>query len=369
MRVLIAGGGSAGHVNPALAIAKEIRKKQEDTQILFVGSVDGLEKDLVPLEGFDIKFIQIKGFKRSLSFDTIKTFFIMIKGFFQARKIVKQFKPDISIGTGGFVSGPVLLAAYLKKSKIMIHEQNTFPGITNRLLSRISDISLSAYESTKEHFKRAKKIVVTGNLIDTAFENMETYSVSSGLKNIVIIGGSQGAMTINRVVAQMINEFIKKDDFSLIFAPGKKHYDLVMSTIKRDLVKDLPNVLIKDYIYEREKTYKKADLMITRGGAISISEVLAMGKPAIIIPSPFVPDRAQERNAEFIYEKKACEIIYDDETFTAQKLYDKIKKMISNPDALMDLSQRAYALGIKDASVRVFKEYMELYDEVKSIRK
>ncbi|HOD92475.1 MAG TPA: undecaprenyldiphospho-muramoylpentapeptide beta-N-acetylglucosaminyltransferase [Clostridia bacterium] len=365
MKVLIAGGGSAGHINPAISIAKEIKKHHPQYEILFIGSKKGLEKDLVPREGFSIEFIEIEGFKRPFGFKSIKTIFIMIKGFLHANKIVKNFKPDIAIGTGGFVSGPALYASFLHKSKILIHEQNAYPGITNRILAKCADIAMVSYESTLKFFTKSKKTVLTGNLIDDSFSLSIKYEPHEGIKTVVIIGGSQGAMTINNAVIGMINNHIKEKDFKLIFAPGKRHYEETMSRIN----KQLPNVIINDYIYDRDTVYRSADLMVARGGATTISEILAMGMPSIIIPSPFVPDNAQERNAEQIYKKDACEIIYDNQDFNADVLYEKIMNMLNDNNKLLELSSNAYAIGIRDANERVFSEIAEVLNETDGIGK
>lgn len=365
MRILIAGGGSAGHINPAISIAKKIIKHFPDSEILFIGSQNGLEKDLVPREGFRIKFIDIAGFKRPLGIKSIKTAFTMVKGFLQANKIVKKFNPDIAIGTGGFVSGPAIYAAHLHKAKVLIHEQNAYPGITNRMLSKYADVAMVSYNSSLGFFKKAKSTVLTGNLIDDSFSNMKLYEPKKGKKTVVVIGGSQGAMTINMAVLGMINDFMKPDDFSLIFTPGKRHYEEILLKLNNKL----ENVTISDYIYDRDKVYSQADLMVIRGGAISISEVLAMGKPSIIIPSPFVPDHAQERNAKQIYDAGACEIIYDNEDMTPTALYEKMNLLLHDEEKLMKISENAYALGIRDANDRVFKEFLEVYNEINGTRK
>ncbi|HPB16743.1 MAG TPA: UDP-N-acetylglucosamine--N-acetylmuramyl-(pentapeptide) pyrophosphoryl-undecaprenol N-acetylglucosamine transferase, partial [Clostridia bacterium] len=286
MRVLIAGGGSAGHINPAISIAKEIKKHNRESDILFIGSIKGLEKDLVPREGFEIEFIEIEGFKRPFGIKSLKTVLIMIKGFVQANRIVKQFKPDIAIGTGGFVSGPAIFASHMHKAKVLIHEQNAYPGITNRMLAKYTDVAMTSYESALKFFTKSKKAVLTGNLIDDSFSKSVKYEPHDGIKTVVIMGGSQGAMTINNTVIGMINDYMSDKDFNLIFAPGKRHYEEVISRI----TKKLDNVVINDYIYDREKVYGIADLMVIRGGATTLSEVLALGKPSIVIPSPFVPD-------------------------------------------------------------------------------
>ncbi|MDD4502551.1 MAG: glycosyltransferase, partial [Clostridia bacterium] len=258
MRVLIAGGGSAGHINPAISIAKEIKKHNRESDILFIGSKKGLEKDLVPREGFEIEFIEIEGFKRPFGIKSLKTVLIMIKGFVQANRIVKQFKPDIAIGTGGFVSGPAIFASHMHKAKVLIHEQNAYPGITNRMLAKYTDVAMTSYESALKFFTKSKKAVLTGNLIDDSFSKSVKYEPHDGIKTVVIMGGSQGAMTINNTVIGMINDYMSDKDFNLIFAPGKRHYEEVISRI----TKKLDNVVINDYIYDREKVYGIADLMV-----------------------------------------------------------------------------------------------------------
>lgn len=364
MRVLIAGGGSAGHINPAISIAKEIKKHNRESDILFIGSIKGLEKDLVPREGFEIEFIEIEGFKRPFGIKSLKTVLIMIKGFVQANRIVKQFKPDIAIGTGGFVSGPAIFASHMHKAKVLIHEQNAYPGITNRMLAKYTDVAMTSYESALKFFTKSKKAVLTGNLIDDSFSKSVKYEPHDGIKTVVIMGGSQGAMTINNTVIGMINDYMSDKDFNLIFAPGKRHYEEVISRI----TKKLDNVVINDYIYDREKVYGIADLMVIRGGATTLSEVLALGKPSIVIPSPFVPDNAQERNAEQIYNKEACELIYDNKEFNSKALYDKIMHLLENRDKLQNLSNNAYTLGIRDANERVYKEFLEVINEIDGFR-
>ncbi len=365
MKVLLAGGGSAGHINPAISIAKKIIKHHPQCDILFVGSNKGLEKDLVPREGFNIEFIEIEGFKRPLGIRSFKTVYIMIKGFFQANRIVKKFQPDIAIGTGGFVSGPVILASFIHKAKIIIHEQNSYPGITNRMLAKCADVAMTSYESALKFFSKSAKAVLTGNLIDDSFSKCFKYEPHEGIKTVVIIGGSQGAMTINNAVIGMINDYMTDNDFKLIFAPGKRHYEETISRITNKL----DNVFINDYIYDREKVYKSADLMVTRGGATTISEILALGMPSIIIPSPFVPDNAQERNAEQIYNKGACELIYDNDGFNSKALYESIMNLLVKREKLIELSDNAYAIGIRDANERVYKEFSEVLNETYGIRK
>ncbi|HHT94525.1 MAG TPA: undecaprenyldiphospho-muramoylpentapeptide beta-N-acetylglucosaminyltransferase [Clostridia bacterium] len=360
MNILIAGGGSAGHINPALSIAKKIKNNHPGYKILFIGSEKGLEKDLVPREGFDIEFIEIEGFKRPFGLRSIKTLFVLIKGLFQAGKIIKRFKPDIAIGTGGFVSGPAIYISSLYKAKILIHEQNAYPGITNRMLARRADVAMVSFESALKSLSKAKKTVLTGNLIDESFSDFDKYQPADGMKTVVIIGGSQGAMTINNAVTGMINEYMKETDFKLIFAPGKRHYEEVTGKI----TKTLKNVTVHDYIYDRNTVYASADLMVTRGGATTISEVLAMGMPSIIIPSPFVPDNAQEKNAEQIYEANACEIIYDNSEFNSKVLYDKIMNLLGDKEKLIALSENAYSLGIRDANQRVYEEFSEVVNEI-----
>ncbi len=360
MRVLLAGGGSAGHINPAISIAKKIAKNHPQSYILFIGSKKGLEKDLVPREGFNIQFIEIEGFKRPLGIRSFKTVYIMIKGFLQACSIVRKFKPDIAVGTGGFVSGPAIFASFLRKSKILIHEQNAYPGITNRMLAKCADVAMTSYESALKFFTKSKKAVLTGNLIDDSFAHFSKYEPHNGIKTVVVMGGSQGAMTINNAVIGMINEYMTDTDFKLIFAPGKRHYE---ETVNR-ITKKLDNVVINDYIYDRENVYREADLMVIRGGATTLSEVLAIGVPSVVIPSPFVPDNAQEKNAEQIYSKGACELIYDNDEFNSKILYEKITNLLNKRDRLIELSDNAYAIGIRDANERVYNEFSEVWNEI-----
>lgn len=355
MKVIISGGGTAGHINPGIAIAKKIMEKDKGAQIIFVGTKKGLENKLVPREGFELKTIRVKGFRRKLSFDTFATVKELFIGLSQAKKLLKEFKPDIVIGTGGFVCGPILFYATRLKIPTIIHEQNAFPGVTNRILSRFVDVVAISFEESREYFKSAKNVKLTGNPIrqelldvdralvkkDSNFTNKE--------KKALVFGGSRGAKVINDTVVDMIKIHYKKD-FSMIFATGEVLNEEVLEKLK-DV--DAPNIDIVPYIYNMKDALVSADLVICRSGAITVCELAAVGIPAILIPSPNVTANHQEYNAK-VLENADAGVILLEEDLTPENLYNKIKDLLSNNKLLDNMSKNCRKVAVLDASERMY---------------
>lgn len=356
MRYIISGGGTGGHINPGLAIAKEIKAHEPDAEILFVGTENGLEGKLVPREGFNIKFIEVKGFKRKLSVDTFKTFGKLLKSFGSIKRILKEFKPDAVIGTGGYVCGPVVFSAALKKIPTVIHEQNAFPGVTNKILSRYVDEVAISFEESRSRFKGKAKITLTGNPIrnelflldkDNAREKLD---LPKDMPMVVVFGGSLGAEHINDCVRDMINNHGKEITYRLILATGMKHYDKLMSEIKEPLTE---NIQIVPYIYNMGEILVAADLAVTRGGAITVSELSALGVPSILIPSPYVAENHQEFNARALENKGAAVVILQNQ-LTSEILFGQIKKLIKDKELRGKMACGAKKNAIRNASSSIY---------------
>ncbi len=356
MRYIITGGGTGGHINPGIAIAKEIKAHEPEAEILFVGTENGLEGKLVPREGFDIKFIEVKGFRRKLSVDTFKTAGKLLKSFGSIKRIFKEFKPDAVIGTGGYVCGPVVFSAAVKKIPTVIHEQNAFPGVTNKILSRYVDEVAISFEEARSRFKGKAKITLTGNPIRNELFLLnkemarEKLDLPKDMPMVVIFGGSLGAEHINECVRDMINNHGREITYKLILATGMKHHEKLMGEIKEPLPE---NIQILPYIYNMGEVLAAADLAVTRGGAITVSELSALGVPSILVPSPFVAENHQEFNARTLESKGAAVVILQSQ-LTSEILFGQIKKLISDKDLRTKMASAAKKSSIQNASASIY---------------
>lgn len=357
MKILIAGGGTAGHINPGLAIAKKLQKGIGDTEILFVGTNRGLETKLVPREGFRLSLIRVQGFRRKISKDTLKSIAYVFLGIHDAKKIVREFRPDIVIGTGGYVCGPVLFVANLFKIPTIIHESNAIPGVTNKILSRFVDCVCISFNDAKKYFNNAKRVVVTGNPLRDGIEKSNNTPKRDRLK-VTIFCGSRGARTVNKTVVDMINKYGNEFRFDITFATGEAQYEEVASNVlcKRDNIKIVP------YIYDMPSVMADSDLLITRAGAITLSEITAMGKPSILIPSPYVTANHQEYNARAL-EKNGASVVVLEKDLNCDVLYNEINVIINNRQKLTAMAQNAAKMGIVDASEKIYHEIKQVMNK------
>jgi len=356
MKYIISGGGTGGHINPGLAIAREIMTREPDAEILFVGTEHGLEKDLVPREGFNIKFIGVRGFRRKLSADTFRTIGKLFKSFGEIKRIFREFKPDAVIGTGGYVCGPVVFYAARKKIPTLIHEQNAFPGVTNRILSRfVNEVAIS-FEESRPRFKGKARITFTGSPIRNELflldkeEARKKLGLPKGMPLVVIFGGSLGADHINECVKEMILRHGREITYRLMLATGVRNYEKVMKDIKDPLP---GNIQIVPYIYNMGEVLAAADLAVTRSGAITVSELSALGVPSILIPSPFVAENHQEFNARALENRGAAVVILQDQ-LNSEILYGQIKKLIENAELRSKMSSAAKKYSIRDAAAVIY---------------
>ncbi len=360
MKVLFVGGGTAGHINPAIAIAKYIQKCHPDWEIIFVGTEQGLEKKLVPKEGFAIEYITVKGFKRKLSLDTLITVKELFKGMWQAKKLLRKIKPDIVIGTGGYVSGPIVFHATMMKIPTIIHEQNVFPGITIKILSRFVDVVAISFEESKKYLKVKKRLVHTGNPIKQEIIDADRESARKrlGLNNqpfILGFGGSLGAEKVNQTFIEYI-EYVNKDkNIQLMVGTGDRQFEQVVQQLKHQGVdlNNSENVKVVPYIYNMSDVLSAADLVICRAGAITLSEITAMGKPAVLIPSPNVTNNHQEYNARAL-EKEGAAVVLTEENLNGKMLYDQIGVLLEDETLLQRMSKNSLHIGITDATEKIY---------------
>ena len=374
MRVIFAGGGTAGHINPALAIAGYLKEKQPETEILYVGNKGGMEEKLVPKAGFEFKSIRVSGFKRSMKPVAIKaniqTVSRALTAISASKKIIKEFKPDLCIGTGGYVSGPVLRAATELGIPILIHEQNAFPGVANKMLSKKVDVVMLAIADAQKHMKEGCNFVVTGNPVRTEIitANREESRKKLGLDErpvVLSFGGSLGAQKVNEACADIIARSGKDGKYQHIHAYGQYGHwfpDLVKE--KGTDITQCKNLDIREYIDNMPTCLAAADVVVCRAGAITISEIQAQGKPAVFIPSPNVAENHQYHNAMALVNQKAGEII-EESNLTGELLTEKIDKIVSDKNKLAEYSANAKKMAILDANERIYKLINETYEKHK----
>ncbi len=369
MKVIIAAAQTGGHINPGIAIANKIKKENKNARIIFIGTNRGLENDLVPRAGYELKTINAYGINRKISIENVKNIFQTLKGFKEAKKIVKKFKPDVVIGTGGFICGPVLMAAKKYKIPSLIHESNAFPGVATKLLSKKVDTVLVGFEDATKRLSKAKKIVVTGTptkikKVDLNIEQKEKLVKELGLKEtmpiVLIFGGSQGAKSINNALIDIIKNKANKN-YQIIWASGPKQYNVIKENLKelKININKIENVKIVPYIYNMEEVMNLSDVIISRSGAMTITEIAITGKPAIFIPFPFATENHQEYNARVLADVGAAKIILDKE-LNGEILAKTLDDMFKNKDELSKMGINANKIAIKDVEEKIYKEIKEL---------
>ncbi|MFO7612137.1 MAG: undecaprenyldiphospho-muramoylpentapeptide beta-N-acetylglucosaminyltransferase [Clostridia bacterium] len=365
MKILAAGGGSGGHVNPAIAMANMLRAKYPDAQILFVGSRKGLENDLVPKEGYRLVRIPVKGFSRKGFLTRILPYLVLAVGMIKSFFVVAFFRPDMAYGTGGFAAGPVLFWTSFFKIPTLIHEANVLPGITNMMLSPRASITAISFEESRDKFVKAKRIELTGNPVRESLlkadrnESRTNLGLAGDEKLVVAMGGSQGAGPINDAVCDMLMNFYKEGEFRLVFAPGKRHFD----EVSQKVTKKFKGVDIRPYIYDADIVYSAADLIINRAGAITMAEITALGIPSILVPSPYVAENHQENNARALEARGACKVLVDSE-LSGRVLYDAIMGILNDDQWLDSMAKASSASGTRDATEKLAGLFDELLEGV-----
>jgi UDP-N-acetylglucosamine--N-acetylmuramyl-(pentapeptide) pyrophosphoryl-undecaprenol N-acetylglucosamine transferase len=353
LKIIISGGGTGGHIYPAVAVAQEIQKRYPDAEILFVGASDRMEMEKVPKAGYQIIGLWISGLQRSLSIKNLLWPLKVIVSVIKSLRIISSFKPDACIGFGGYASGALLYAATLKKRPTLIHEQNSYAGITNKILrNRVNKICV-AYENMHRFFP-AEKIVRTGNPVRSDLMNVsqlrnqaiEHFKLDINKKTILIIGGSLGARTINESIHQSLNEF-EKQQVQLIWQTGKGYYQQAKNC-------EYKNVRVFEFIYEMNLAYAAADMVISRAGALSIAELAQVAKPVILVPSPNVAEDHQTKNAMALVEKNAALLVKDVDART--QLAQVALQLLNNAAQQKELAENISRFAMPDAAQRIVDE-------------
>jgi UDP-N-acetylglucosamine--N-acetylmuramyl-(pentapeptide) pyrophosphoryl-undecaprenol N-acetylglucosamine transferase len=361
LKVIISGGGTGGHIFPAISIANALRALRPDAQILFVGAIDRMEMQRVPAAGYKIKGLPICGFDRQHKLKNIKVLFKIWKSQRMAKKIIKDFKPDVVVGVGGFASGPTLNTAASMGVPCLIQEQNSYAGVTNKLLAKKAEKICVAYEGM-ERFFPAEKIIMTGNPVRQALLNtkisredaVKSFGLNPEKKTILLLGGSLGARTINVSVLLHL-DLVKSTDVQFIWQTGSYYSAAIAEELKGE---NIPNLKVTDFITDMATAYKAADLVISRAGASSISEFCLIGKPVILVPSPNVAEDHQTKNALALSSKNAA--IHVKDADAPANLLELAVHTVNDDKRLKELSENVLKLALPDSAEIIAKEVIKL---------
>lgn len=363
-RILIGGGGTGGHVFPAIAIADALKRLDPAAEFLFVGARGRLEMEKVPQAGYAIEGLPISGFQRRFTLRNITFFVRLLRSMALSRRIVRRFDPHLAIGVGGYASGPVLRAAAGRGVPILIQEQNSFAGVTNRLLARSARVICVAYEHMDRYFP-VEKIVLTGNPVRSELfrknlelrEVQEELGLEAGRKMVLVTGGSLGARTLNRSIIGGLQKLGQRD-LQVLWQCGSIYFPEAREAVEKS---GLVNIRVLPFITQMGGAYALADLIVSRAGALTISELCLVGKPSILVPSPNVAEDHQRHNAEALVSRHAAVMVED--RHAEQQLVDTILDLLDQPEVMHQMSENMRQLGRPDASDRIAAEAMKIMEQ------
>lgn len=362
MRVLMTGGGTAGHINPALAIADKIKAEQPDAAILFVGAKGRMETTLVPQSGYPIKTVDVRGFQRRLSVKNvgrnIGAAFHAVSSGFEAGRIIRDFAPDIAIGTGGYVSGPVLRKAAKMGVPVLTHESNALPGVTVKMLAKYAAATMIASDAARQYLPPDVRVVITGNPLRPGFLAPDKAKARQelGLDNrplVLSFGGSLGAQHINDAMLDVLEKSAEGGHIQHIHATGKAAYADFCRRMEERQLAPADGIVVREYIDDMPRCMAAADLVICRCGAMTLSELPAAGKPSILIPSPYVAENHQYHNAMALVNKGAA-VCIEEKDLTGDSLWEALCGLMDTPEKLRQMGENARQAAILDASDRIY---------------
>ncbi len=363
MNIIVSGGGTGGHIYPAISLIEELKKRDENNKILYVGTQNGLESTIVPNLGIDFKTIHVKGIPRKINADSFKAMKELFKGLQESNKILREFKPDLVIGTGGYVSGPILYKATKTNAKVVFHEQNSYPGVTNRILSRYVDKYFVTFEESIKFFKNQDRAILTGNPIRNRFTNMDEkkeiglkdYEIDKNKKVVFVFGGSNGSEILNKTILEMKDKISNQNEFELILATGKLNYHEFSVALDGNE----KNLHVFPYIDDIDKAYAVSDLIVTSSGAITLAELSFLKKASILIPKAYTTENHQEHNARTFEKNGASKVILEKE-LNADDLYNEITGILQDDKILNELSENSGKMAYPTACEDIVDELYKL---------
>lgn len=363
MRVLLSGGGTGGHIYPALALKNEIAQRNPKARFLYIGSEKGLEKDIVAQSDLPFRSVSVSGFRRKLSWENVKTVIRFIKAVRRSKALIRDFKPDVVVGTGGFVCGPVVYAASRLKVPTMIHEQNVVPGLTNAFLSRYVNCVAVSFSGSVAHFPK-NKTVLTGNPRATevvradARKGRLSLELPENKKIVLIVGGSRGARPINDAFMEMVTHVANDSQVHYVYVTGEAHYESIVDRLKPRL-NEMEALSVYPFLYNMPEVLAATDLIVNRAGASFLAEITALGIPSILIPSPYVTNNHQEKNARWLEEKGAAAVLLENE-LNGVRLKEQIDRIVRDEAFHAKMQTSSRALGRPDAAKAMGEELMRL---------
>lgn len=366
-RILLSGGGTGGHIYPALSIVKEIRRRYPDSQISYVGTENGLESIIVPKEsGIEFHTVDIQGFKRSFSWDNIRTVTKFIQSVKRCKNILASFQPDVVIGTGGYVSGPPVYAATRVGIPTLIHEQNVVPGLTTVFLSRFVTTTATSFEQSGAYLKKAREVIYTGNprATDVVRASAESGRKSLGITNpqkkiILLVGGSRGARVLHRAVIEMLPYFGQLPNAHFVYVTGDSSYERIRQEIGTERY---PNLEVQPFIYNMPEVLAAAHLVVSRAGASTLAEITSLGIPSILIPSPYVTNNHQVLNAQWIENQNACKMI-EEADCTGSVLWSSICQITKDDGLHSSMSVAAKKIGFSRSAEVIVDKLEKISDK------
>ena len=369
MRAIIAAAGTAGHINPGIAIANEIKRQEKASKIIFIGTTRGLENDLVPRAGYELRTIEAYGLSKKLSIDNLKKMYKTLKGFGEAKKIIKEFQPDVVIGTGGYICGATISEAHKLGIPTLLHESNAFPGKAIKILARKTDTILVSFKDAIPRIKNAKNVVFTGTpvkikKINYTNEIKKNKIKELGLKEdkpiVLIFGGSQGAQKINEAIIEIIEKNLNKN-YQVIWATGPKQYDIIKEELdnKHKNINRIENMKIVPYIYNMEEIMNLVDLIVARSGAMTVTEISNLGKPSILVPLPNVSHDHQLYNAKALENRGAAKILLNDK-LTGKILNEQIEKIVLDEKEMLHMGEKALSMATSNIEQKIYNEIKKI---------
>ncbi len=365
MKIILCGGGTSGHVNPALNIAATIKKRIPDVEIMFIGTKRGIESTLVPKSGYPIEFVEVSGFSRKLTVKNIKSAWHALTSVSEAKRIIKKFSPDIVIGTGGYVSWPTVKAASKLGIPTLIHEQNAFPGVTTKMLSKVADKVCISFAGSEKFFdeKYRTKLVLTGNpvLVDgmTRAEARKRLGISEDEPYILSYGGSMGAEKVNELVFELMEKYSVPKNVRHTHAIGRVGFEKFDAIAKEKGFYDHPNLELSEYIYDMSVRQAAADVIICRAGAMTLSELAIRGRAAVLIPSPHVTEDHQYKNAKLLADAGAA-VVYRESEIDGKLLASEVSDLLENPNKRLRIEDSVKSFGVIDSVDRIADYALEL---------
>lgn len=374
MKVVIAAAGTGGHINPGIAIANKIIKEEPRSEIIFIGTNRGLEKDLTSRAGYKLKTIDAYGFSKKITVENIKKTIKTIQGFKQARTILEEFEPDIVIGMGGYICGAVISEAHKLRIPTMLHESNAYPGLAVRILQKKTDTIMVGFEEARKYLTKSKKIVYTGN--PTKIKPMALSSndklkikqylgINNNLPLVLVFGGSQGAKAINDTIVKILKGHMNKN-YQIVCSAGQEQYNVVAEELKRNGmdIEKLENAKILPYIYNMAEVMYSSDLVVARSGAMTLTELALLGKPAIFIPLPSSSANRQEENSRAFEKVGAAKVILNSE-LNENNLNDEINDIISDTNKIAKMGENSRKMAVYDVEDRIYQEIKNLLSNTK----